>query len=220
LGPTAVTSTAKQADLDPKLMPWERQPLESERAYAAFVTYRDQGDERSVRQVARTRELHETQCQRWSGRWRWSERVMAWDRHLGAVATKEKEKAVREMTVRHASLANAGLGVLQEPIKELIRRISSGELDLSKIPVGDLLRLVRQSAQAIKDLIGVERVARGVPETVVGGVFGVGASPATVAAMVQALFDDAPMLDVGDQSDALRQLLEKPPAQPAAQTPA
>lgn len=210
----------KKHPLDPKVRPWERQPKEPDKAFVAFTKYRDQPtDERSVRAVARDLKVHDTQTHRWSAGWAWLERAAAWDRHLDAIAQKEREKQIKDMTRRHAGLANAGLGVLQEPIKELIRRIEAKELNLAGMNTGDLLRLVRQSAQAIKDLCGVERVARGVPETVVGGVLGQASSPATVAAMVQALFDEAPMVEAGQHAEALAGLLAKPP-ESVPQTPA
>lgn len=178
--------------------PWERQPREPDAAFACFKHYRDAVDERgdparSIRGTASAVGEHGTSCARWSVRHRWRDRALAYDRYLDTVARRIKEKELAGVLKQHASVASAGIGVLQEPIRELIRRIESKTLVLKDISDVALLRLVRQSAAAFKDLVGIQRVALGVPET----VFGVGVgTPATFAAMVQQLFegggDDAP----------------------------
>ena len=93
-------------------------------------------------------------------------RANAYDRHLDAARVRATRKNIGAMAERHANLANAALGVLQEPIKELIRRLTLGTLDLKAISDTELLRWVRASALAIKDLTAVERVARGAPDSI------------------------------------------------------
>jgi hypothetical protein len=205
--------------------PWERQPKEADEAWRAFAHYRDALDDsgdplRSIGATSRALDEHLTQCKRWSSRWRWRDRCVAYDRHLDGIATKAKEKAIKVMVGRHAALANAGLGVLQEPIKELISRIERKAIDLKALSDDALIKLVRQSASAIRDLVGVERVARGVPETVLGGVVG---SPTNFAAMVAQLFEVSAGGGGDAPENALAALLAKPPEKPeesGSQTPA
>lgn len=208
----------------PGVQPWERQPTEPDDAWTAFLHFRDAEDDeheriRSLNETSRTRKEHATTIKRWAKRWRWQDRVVAFDRHLDAVALRVKERALREMTKAHASLANAALGVLQEPVRELIRRIESNELKLDPQNVShvELIKIVRQSASAIKDLVAVERVARGVPETVVGGIFGAGAGQlgaGTFAAMVAQIFEGGGAEPV----NPLAALLANPPPKPEPAT--
>lgn len=98
--------------LDDEHPAWERQPSEGDKPWNAFVLYRDALLEggigrRSQRAVclalfpnrdpttARTRDIG-----LWSVKWRWRERVEAFDRHLDA----EKQEAFREALKRDVEL--------------------------------------------------------------------------------------------------------------------
>ncbi len=187
----------KVRDLSPDFDPWERQPAEKEQCFSAFVAYRDAGEDRSIRAVTRVNgndpaEAHKpwrTQAQRWSVQWRWRERCAAYDRHLDAAKVKATRKIVAQMAEGHASLTNAALGVLQEPIAEVIRRIKARTFDLGHTAMSDkeLLKFVRQSAAAIRDLIGAERVARGAPSDVTG-VLGANAQVKSLAEAVDEMW--------------------------------
>lgn len=65
--------------------PWERQPNESEEAYAAFLAYRDMGVKRSLRSMGQEgdkRGSFQKRCGRWSSKWRWVDRSAAWDNRI------------------------------------------------------------------------------------------------------------------------------------------
>lgn len=79
------------------LKPWERQPGEGQRAFAAFELYRDLGDERSLHKVAKQLTKSDALIRRWSARWNWVERVTAWDDELARQRVAAKIKAAREM---------------------------------------------------------------------------------------------------------------------------
>lgn len=72
--------------------PWDRQQDENERAFAAFVAYRDLGAERTVpdayRQAKRKPDAKQADgtWNKWAKQYRWRERALAWDRHLSGKA--------------------------------------------------------------------------------------------------------------------------------------
>lgn len=85
--------------------PWERQKGESEKAYEAFVTYRDMGSERSLRAVSRALGKSKTIIDRWSREKGWVERVRAYDNDLEKEARAKAIKDRKAMTERHIGIA-------------------------------------------------------------------------------------------------------------------
>ena len=78
-----------------EVLPWERRPREGERAYAAFLAYRDLGPGRTL-EATRTRlgkrPGYLKPIERWSALRQWRERSCAWDDHLQS----ERDKITRE----------------------------------------------------------------------------------------------------------------------------
>ena len=76
---------------------WDCQPGESEAAHRAFLSYRDQGSDRSLDAVAQeiAKSVPLRKC--WSAHWGWVERARAWEAHLqderDRVALREARKA-------------------------------------------------------------------------------------------------------------------------------
>jgi hypothetical protein len=62
--------------------PWDRDSGEGEEAWAAFLTYRDMGPDRTLDAVGRRLGKSKVICERWSSRWKWVARCEAWDSHL------------------------------------------------------------------------------------------------------------------------------------------
>lgn len=85
--------------------PWERQKGESDKAYEAFVTYRDMGTDRSIRAVAQKLAKSRTQIGKWSSGWEWTERVRAYDNELEKEARAQAVKDRKDMTSRHIKIA-------------------------------------------------------------------------------------------------------------------
>lgn len=88
-----------------KVKPWERQPGESEKAYEAFCIYRDAGQERSINMVYKTLAKSRTLISNWSSRWKWVERVSAYDNDLERQAHREKQKLVADTRKRQLQIA-------------------------------------------------------------------------------------------------------------------
>ena len=76
-------------------LPFEQQEKESHKAFAAFALYLSMGPERSIDGVARKLNKSHTIIGRWSGRWRWVERVAAHASHLATVEREASEAMAR-----------------------------------------------------------------------------------------------------------------------------
>src|SRR6516164_7874165 len=116
---------------------YERQPNESDRAFAAFCCYRDLGPKRSLDEVGKRlyrgrsgRKRGATgRIQEWSIQWNWRERAVAWDAHLDCQTREAQEQARREMGQRHAQVALA----LQEKAILRLKAMSPEELSSSDL---------------------------------------------------------------------------------------
>ena len=62
--------------------PWERQQGESAQAFEAFSAYLELGPDRSIRAVGQKLDKSRQQIGKWSSRWRWQERIRAYDNEL------------------------------------------------------------------------------------------------------------------------------------------
>lgn len=71
---------------------WEPQPNESSVAYQAFAMYRDFGPERSIDSVSRKLSKSIPLLKRWSSKWAWVERAMAFDTYLDSVRLAAREQ--------------------------------------------------------------------------------------------------------------------------------
>src|SRR5438093_1551937 len=91
-------------------VPYERQPGESDRAFAVSCCCRDLGPKRSLDEVGKRlyrgqsgrKQAAPGRVQDWSAKWRWRERVAACAPHLERQNREAQEKARREMAERHA----------------------------------------------------------------------------------------------------------------------
>src|SRR5687767_5774062 len=79
--------------------PFEQQPKESTKAFAAFSLYLSLGEQRSLETVATKLQKSMAIIGRWSGRWRWGERVDAYVQHMARVEQEATEALVREKSV-------------------------------------------------------------------------------------------------------------------------
>ena len=81
-----------------RALPFERQPNESNRAYAAFRAYLELGPDRSLAAVGAKLGKCKRQMEKWSKRWSWGERVIG---HTDHIAELER-KAIENQAVAQA----------------------------------------------------------------------------------------------------------------------
>jgi len=146
---------------------WEKQKSETNRAYNAFLTYRNMGALRSLSKAAKefygnlyfgkaSSKLR--QFQDWSSRWNWVVRCSDWDAEEERLRIEQKRKDILEMDRRQAKdgmelskigMYNIKLQATDDPPKD-----KNGNIIQPKIPVSESTRLFTEGTKA-------ERIARG-----------------------------------------------------------
>lgn len=76
-------------------LPFEQQPKESNKAFAAFSLYLSMGPQRGLRELARKLDKSLTVVGKWSVKFDWQERVSAHGAHLAIVEREAIEAAAR-----------------------------------------------------------------------------------------------------------------------------
>lgn len=87
------------------LKPWDRQPGETSKAYAAFQTYLDQGVKRSYTSVAKELGRSGTWIEQWGKKHRWPERAAAWDSMPRRAVAEAYEEMAQRIAAQHERLA-------------------------------------------------------------------------------------------------------------------
>jgi len=128
---------------------WDRQPRETTPAWQTFIHYRDM-EPRSLRKVAETLGKTLSVIAHWSQRWRWQERVIAWDNHLNSVYQAEREKGQKEMAENHIKLSKG----IQAKVAQRLRTLRPEDMS-----AGDLARLLDVAVKIAPDFS--ERVRSG-----------------------------------------------------------
>lgn len=151
--------------------PWDRLPDEGDKAWHAFQLYRDLGPDRSI-EATNTRRAggknNHTVLYKWSAEHHWRARVLAYDRHRDRAriaADIEADRIARiDMAKRHTKAAE---GLFRFSTVELLRHLEEiganvSNPDKRKRPTVENKNLAKLLETAIK----LERLARGMPETV------------------------------------------------------
>ena len=139
--------------------PWERQPREGERAFAAYLIYRDQKPPRVMHRVASQLGRSLALIHRWSSAWNWLERTAQWDNYRLMQRDDDSIEAINEMNDRHAKLAKAMSGKIAQRLQTLQPdELSPGEIGRWMQVVSMVERLSRGEA--------TERVDRGASDNV------------------------------------------------------
>ena len=102
------------------LLPWERQPGEGEKAYAAFKAWLD-SDKRRVRD-------HGPSALNWSSEWSWSARAHEFDVYTARVDLEDQIRYRLKMNERHRRIGSAAqskvVGWLSSLTEEAVARMS------------------------------------------------------------------------------------------------
>lgn len=129
--------TARKLDAD--LLPWERQPNETQPAHDAFLRYRDM-EKRSIREVG-------SAALRWSSEWHWQYRCMEWDRHVQRAEAEEMIRYRIKMNQRQRATAR----VAQSKVIEWL-----SNLDTSKMRPSEAARWFEVAVRIEREAAGTE----------------------------------------------------------------
>ena len=117
------------------IYPWERQPKETEKAYEAFLIYKNLGPGRTFIEVSRKLHKSFTLIRRWKDAWNWKERVELYDRENDRKAQLEAQAAQKEMIRRHIDLGMA----LQKKATEALDNLNPKKM--GAVSIKELVRL-------------------------------------------------------------------------------
>lgn len=95
------SQSKKARTFDPDLLPWEKQPTESDDQYAAFRAFRDSAD--------RKVENHGPSARQWSSIWSWGYRTYKWDLYVAAEEDQQMVRYRMQMNERHRNIAQNAL---------------------------------------------------------------------------------------------------------------
>jgi hypothetical protein len=150
---------------------WERQPGETNKAFAAFCTYRDLRNKRSLSKVAeKLDKKSKSYISVWSKTNRWVERVRYFDDDEDRQNRIRHQESIEKMNERQAQQAETFQKILFLPVTAFSGRISKNKEnkipaieDLSKLSTIELLELIGQMSKNYSNLVNIERIARGMP---------------------------------------------------------
>lgn len=127
--------------------PWERQPGETEKAYEAFLVYKNMGAGRTIVAVGRRLSKSRQLMTRWATRYNWKERVQAFDRENERIEQGRIQKERAAMIKRHIKM---GLAVQGKALKALDR------MDPESLTPGNIREFLRFGVMLEKETRAVE----------------------------------------------------------------
>jgi hypothetical protein len=95
----------------------------------------------------------------WSRKYDWTQRGADWDAHQDQIRQQAFKEEIEKVARRHAQVAGQHIAALVLPVQELARRINAKQVDMADVPDKELIRMVQQSAPALKALVEVERIS-------------------------------------------------------------
>jgi hypothetical protein len=142
--------------------PWERQPRESLKAFAAFRAYLEAGPQRSHRGLAQQLGKSGSLISRWANAHGWTVRIAAWDEFQARQHKASTVEVIAARTERQAEISRLHLEALALPARELLRRLHQNPDLLANLPLQQLMHVNAQAARALKNVVVTERLALGI----------------------------------------------------------
>jgi hypothetical protein len=145
---------------------WERLPREPSSAFRAFTIFRDMGPRRSRIKVAEQLGKGYGWIKNLAVKWRWEERVRAFEDYLDQIKIEAMKKEIEEMARRHIQQSMIFQQVLIRPAEALIKKIRNGEESFERLPLEKLFDKSVAAAQVFNKLVDIERKSRGEPNEI------------------------------------------------------
>lgn len=121
-----VIEAAENADQTGRRQLWERQVGESEKAFDAFVKYRDLAERRTLARVAQMLGCSSTNVERWASRWFWTQRTYAYDLIEEERFREQMSRDRVAMRRRQIQLGVACQSVAAHGVRELQAKVAAG----------------------------------------------------------------------------------------------
>jgi hypothetical protein len=115
-----------QNEQDQSIQLWEKQIGESDKAFNAFVVYRDLPGLRTYQKAADKLGCSHTNVRQWASRWVWKNRVDAFDRFADEEDRYAMAKNRLEMRKRHANIGMTLQSLAVRGIQELQAKVAAG----------------------------------------------------------------------------------------------
>lgn len=136
--------------------PWTRQPCDDERAWRAFVVFRDGLQPRSLLDVVKATGDPLRVAKQWHDDNAWELRVVAFDQYLDNARTKQVAMVTGEdarlRAARHLHLLQDVQDVVAATLADWKRRVAYGEVVIDN---------PREVVRAIKEMVTLERLIAG-----------------------------------------------------------
>lgn len=141
--------------------PWKRLPGETALAYAWFVKYREMADParkigRSIIRLASDHGRKPESLYEWSRRWRWQDRVVAWDEYADEESRQAQLAAMRKAGETRALVVLHGLEAIYARLagRDGIIDAETGEIVRDKVQALDPNRLDAKDLAALGQMLG------------------------------------------------------------------
>lgn len=130
---------------------WERQPEEPEKAWEAFVIYKEMED-RKVVGVAKMLGKAGPTLHFWSSKYRWRERIVAFEREKEKIKDNAEFDEIKKMHRRHIRLAMKLQDLTGNELKKLIKESNRTDHAMTG---------PKAISQILERAVRVERLSRG-----------------------------------------------------------
>jgi len=146
-----------------QIKPWDRQVEESEKAYEAFVIYRDLGKDRGVQIVATELSKSRSLITRWARDHNWHERIAEFDSYVSSELDKQYITKAKEVYKEHLELLEKSRKSLMAVITTLSNKLETDGLEeLKEWSLEKLFEYLRVCLPRMEQVIKLERLLRGI----------------------------------------------------------
>jgi len=149
---TGTVIMSEQSIQNAPILLWEKQNGESDKAFAAFVIFRDEAADRTYQKVADKLQCSHANVRQWAYRWKWRDRVDAYDRDMDEKHREAMARGRTEMRERQARIGASMQIIGTHGLRELQAKIEQ-KLPLN-LSTGEIAQLISEGAK-------MERAARG-----------------------------------------------------------
>lgn len=131
--------------------PWERQDGETDKAFEAWVCYRDlPPDQRSYRNACNKLHKNLTTISQWAVKYHWQDRISAWQDFLDEKAVEARVDAIKKMHEEDRERERAlGLNILGKVSERFLEKDTKGKPKL-KVPDGQIPLWVKTGVELIR----------------------------------------------------------------------